>query len=48
MKNLIQTTLRVHILIKPTPWEAKEDGFLLKQNMQLLLQGATWYLARKL
>lgn len=37
MKNLIRTTLRIYILIKATPQKPKEDGFLLKQIIQLLL-----------
>lgn len=38
VKNLIQTTLGVHILINATPQKPKEDGFLLKQIIQLLLK----------
>lgn len=38
VKNLIQTTLCVHILIHATPQKPKEDGFLLKQIIQLRLK----------
>lgn len=38
VKNLIQTTLCVHILIHATPQKPKEDGFLLKQIIQLRLR----------
>lgn len=41
VKNLIQTTLGVHILIHATPQKPKEDGFLLKQIIQLLLKECT-------